>query len=168
MCAWNHRVGPAEGEGRRHSLPSWKTLSSIISHDLLPCGKELTQIVGVHRFRAPQDCERSTVRISRARDEDTRVQDRLSPATQTIHASLLSGQHSPALTVPPDRFSTSDDSQAGGGLWGYSTRVLGGVFKAVVPPSLPALLPPPSARIQRPSSRGAGAGPRMRLPGPRW
>lgn len=54
---------------------------------------------------------------------------------------------------PRDRFSTSDVSQTRGGLWGYNTRVLGGVFKAAVPPSLPALLPPPSARIQRPDSR---------------
>lgn len=76
------------------------------------------------------------------------------PTRQSKSVSFLAytAQHGP---VPPgtERFSTSDDSQAVGGLWGYSTRVLGGVFKTAVPPSLPALLPPPFARIQRPDSR---------------
>lgn len=141
---------------------------SSISHDLLPCGKELTQIVGVHRFRAPQDCERSTVRISRARDEDTRVQDRLSPAIQTIHASLLSGLHNPTPAGSPGTDSPPQTTLKPGAVSGATAP---GSLEASLrlrsrphcPPS--SLLPPPGSSGQ---TRGAGAGPRMRLPGPRW
>lgn len=59
----------------------------------------------------------------------------------------------PRGPVAGHRFSTSDDFLAGGGLWGRSTRVLGGVFKALVPALIAR--PLPASLRKDPASRRA-------------
>lgn len=105
---------------------------------------------------------------SRARDEDTRVQDRLSTAIQTIHASLLSGLHNPTPAGSPGTDSPPQTTLKPGAVSGATAP---GSLEASLrlrsrphcPPS--SLLPPPGSSGQ---TRGAGAGPRMRLRGPWW
>lgn len=146
MCVWSRGVGP-EGEGRRHSQPSWESHGERIPQRghfprPIPSGTELIQTEGVDRFLAPQGRSRSAVRVCRARDEDASVENRLSPATQTIHDSLLPGLHSLAGLSPRTDSPPRTTSKPGAVSRARAPGSLEASLRLWSPPSAPALLPP--------------------------